>query len=106
MDPSEYKRRLEIEQQKLKRKREERYENNVKAVEKYKKELLETRMLALFCLAPPQKKQRGERASDQINSIREDEAAGKIDSDHADEQCNLLSFASYCDICRDYPRKD
>jgi hypothetical protein len=106
MDPSEYKRRTEMEQQKLKRKLNEMYEYNVKAAEKAKKEILERRMLSLFGMASPKKKQRGNRAVDQIRSIREDEKAGIIDADHADEQCRALSFASYCDICRDYPRKD
>ena len=103
MDAAEYKRRMEVQQQKLKRKREEQHEHNVKAVETHKKEVIEIRMLALFGMAPPEKKQRSEhteRAIDQIMSIRDDEKAGLIDGDHADEQRQLLRFASYADICR------
>jgi len=96
MDPSEYKKRIEVEQQKLKRHLEERYEYNVQAAEKAKKEILERRLLVLGELIK----------SNLIKSIREDEAAGKLESDHADEQCNLLSFASYGDVCMDYPRNE
>jgi hypothetical protein len=66
MDPTEYKRRTEFDQQKLKRKKEQDYDRNVQAAEKAKREILERRMLALFGLAPHQKKQRGERAADTI----------------------------------------
>jgi len=107
MDSSEYKRRKALDEETEKMKRQEMYEDNIKAAEKAEKTVLEKRMRSLFGLEPKSnKKHRGERACDKIRNIRQEEKKGNISEEFADDECRMLSLASYCELCMDYPRQD
>ena len=100
MDPSKYKHIQEMQKEKRVYEEMKRYEYNVKAAKKARQEL--KRKIKLV----DSEQNQTTSAADMIRNIREQETLGYIDVESAEEQCFMLSYSSYCDICRKFPRKD